>query len=358
MLKPQTQLEIEERLQDIDMSPAMMEGPPSKAQHHLPKHGKGSHEHIIVHHDYHDHAHDLIAVQRPEEQHPARGGVTTPFPLKLHAMLDGVKVEGYEDVVSWQPHGRCFVVHKPAEFVALLPRYFKLSKLASFQRQLNLYGFQRLTKGRDRGGYYHELFLRGKPYLAHDIQRLKVKGTGVRARANPEEEPNFWSMEWMEDDEGNSIIRTSPLHVQDLKVLRHAEVAYPAVSTNKAPTSFVYPGSVPRPTMLTSNYAPIVSPTSVRRSNIAPSTIASHEDDVVCAFDRTFHYLDPFQPFSLQDAKLQDASKETPADVPSSAADAEAEAETFFKDFELPDYIGLGIEDDTVFGEMLASLIA
>jgi hypothetical protein len=68
--------------------------------------------------------------------------------------------------------------------------------------------------------------------------------------------------------------------------------------------------------------------------------------------------LDPFQPFSLQDAKLQDASKETPADVPSSAADAEAEAETFFKDFEFPDYIGLGIEDDTVFGEMLASLIA
>ena len=71
-------------------------------KHHRPKSGHRSHAHIIVHHNYHDHSHDLNKIHSPEERHPARGGVTTPFPLKLHAMLDGVKREGREDVVSWQ----------------------------------------------------------------------------------------------------------------------------------------------------------------------------------------------------------------------------------------------------------------
>jgi len=100
--------------------------------------------HIIVQHNYHDHSHDSRSGY--QEEHPARGGVTTPFPLKLHEMLDSVDADGYSHIVSWQPHGRCFVVHKPKEFVELLPNYFKLSKLPSFQRQLNLYGFQRLTQ--------------------------------------------------------------------------------------------------------------------------------------------------------------------------------------------------------------------
>jgi hypothetical protein len=36
-----------------------------------------------------------------------RGGVTTPFPSKLHAMLEVVEGESRENVVSWMPHGRC-----------------------------------------------------------------------------------------------------------------------------------------------------------------------------------------------------------------------------------------------------------
>lgn len=101
------------------------------------------------------------------------------------------------DIISWQPHGRCFVVHKPDEFAKLLPQFFKLSKIASFQRQLNLYGFVRLTANLDKGGYYHERFLRGRPDLLWTIPRAKVKGTKVRAKSNPRQEPDFWSMEWV-----------------------------------------------------------------------------------------------------------------------------------------------------------------
>jgi len=69
-----------------------------------------------------------------------------------------------------------------------------MSKYPSFQRQLNIYGFQRLTAGPDKGGYYHELFLRSKPGLAYRIQRHKLKGTGTRKAASPESEPDFYKM--------------------------------------------------------------------------------------------------------------------------------------------------------------------
>jgi hypothetical protein len=54
-----------------------------------------------------------------------------------------------------------------------------------------------LTAGLDKNGYYHELFLRDRLDLAARIPRCKVKGTGVRAKSNPEDEPNFWSMTWV-----------------------------------------------------------------------------------------------------------------------------------------------------------------
>ena len=73
-------------------------------------------------------------------------------------MLETIADDGYGDVVGWQPHGRCFLVRQPERFRELLPRYFTLSKIASFQRQLNLYGFKRLTRqDRDRNAYYHEV---------------------------------------------------------------------------------------------------------------------------------------------------------------------------------------------------------
>jgi hypothetical protein len=46
--------------------------------------------------------------------------------------------------------------------------------------------------GRDKGAYYHEIFLRGRPHLAHRIPRVKVKGSGVRKPGAPESEPNLY----------------------------------------------------------------------------------------------------------------------------------------------------------------------
>jgi hypothetical protein len=165
------------------------------------KTAKMNDRHFVVH-NYHDHALDS-----PEEADVAedelsscgatkrRGGVSISFPLKLHAMLDQIEADGLADVISWQPHGRSFLVHKPKEFVShVMPKYFRQSKLTSFQRQLNLYGFCRLTKGSDNKGYYHELFLRGRPFLCKKMVRTKVKGTGFKAASSPDQEPDFYTM--------------------------------------------------------------------------------------------------------------------------------------------------------------------
>ncbi len=110
-------------------------------------------------------------------------------------MLDAMD-KGDKSIVCWQPHGRAFMVHKPKDFVQqVMSHFFNQTKYASFQRQLNLYGFSRLTHGPDKGAYYHNCFVRGKRHLCKGMIRQKIKGTKVRKSLSPEDEPNFYDIE-------------------------------------------------------------------------------------------------------------------------------------------------------------------
>ena len=93
-------------------------------------------------------------------------------------MLDLAESEGYASVVSWLPDGQSFIVHNVYAFVAvILPRYFKQSKYKSFQRQLNVWCFERVNKGPEKGAYRHPSFVRGQHGLCREMQRKKVKGS-------------------------------------------------------------------------------------------------------------------------------------------------------------------------------------
>ncbi|KAL7539466.1 hypothetical protein ACHAXR_009323 [Thalassiosira sp. AJA248-18] len=142
-------------------------------------------------HIYHDYS------SIPDSEHFVRkktGGVTMPFPEKLMNMLDRESML-HPDVISWLSHGRAFIVRTPKQFTGeIMAGYFRQSKLTSFQRQLNLYGFRRITQGADAGAYYHELFLRGRPQLCMRMQRQKVKGTGHKQPTDVTSEPNFYAM--------------------------------------------------------------------------------------------------------------------------------------------------------------------
>lgn len=87
----------------------------------------------VVDHTYHDHFHDpfVKCMDTPSRgKHDsgckklARGGVATPFPEKLHEMLAAAENLGFENVISWQVHGRAFLIHDKKNFVqSVMPRY-------------------------------------------------------------------------------------------------------------------------------------------------------------------------------------------------------------------------------------------
>lgn len=147
-----------------------------------------------VQHQYQDYSSvtDEVALHDAVERKNT-GGVVTPFPEKLHEMLS-LNLE--IDVIDWAAHGRCFVIKKPKVFAGtIMPKHFKHTKITSFQRQLNLYGFKRITKGKDRTAYYHELFLRGRPMLSTKMRRQRIKGVGHKPIPDPDNEPDFYAME-------------------------------------------------------------------------------------------------------------------------------------------------------------------
>jgi hypothetical protein len=78
------------------------------------------------------------------------------FPLKLYDVISIADPL----VIRWINNGTAFKVFDIKTFEeTLLPKYYRHSKFSSFQRQLNLYGFKRLTRGENAGAYTHPNFL-------------------------------------------------------------------------------------------------------------------------------------------------------------------------------------------------------
>lgn len=120
-----------------------------------------------------------------QEQQQA-GNQSVLFPWKLHEMLQNSNKDNKEGVVSWLPDGKAFKVHNVPDFVkAILPLYFKQTKYKSFQRQLNLWGFERLTNGPMKGAYFHPNFLRDHPEWCKHLTRQRAKKAGSNSSSAP-----------------------------------------------------------------------------------------------------------------------------------------------------------------------------
>jgi hypothetical protein len=157
-----------------------------------------------------------------------------PFPFKLHAMLDDAESNRFEHIVCWEQAGKAFKVHDSEKFVdAVLPHYFNQSRYKSFQRQLNIYGFSRVARGRDRGLCHHKLLVRGQPSLCAGMQRIKIKESSLvepQLILSSQEEARTDSDESSQDgdnvvtsDEGETLFDTAVFEGRSFYLVEEAE---------------------------------------------------------------------------------------------------------------------------------------
>ncbi|KAG7243822.1 hypothetical protein INR49_007126, partial [Caranx melampygus] len=88
---------------------------------------------------------------------------------------------GHRPLICWSPSGTSFHVFDQGRFSKeVLPKYFNTTNMASFIRQLNMYGFRKvvhieqgglLKPERDDTEFQHPFFVRGQEHLLENIKR-------------------------------------------------------------------------------------------------------------------------------------------------------------------------------------------
>ena len=101
------------------------------------------------------------------------------FPDILHEILQNQSDDIVSSIISWLPGGAGFIINNKRDFEdVILLTYFNGIKFRSFQRQLNIYGFERLEKGyHDTYAYRHNFFVQDQANLINYMKRVPVKKT-------------------------------------------------------------------------------------------------------------------------------------------------------------------------------------
>ncbi|OEU12877.1 hypothetical protein FRACYDRAFT_191328, partial [Fragilariopsis cylindrus CCMP1102] len=86
-------------------------------------------------------------------------------------MLEEAEAKGHSHIVSWIQGGRSFRIHQEKMMIPILKSYFCQTKYKSFLRQLQTYGFTRVTRGDLKGIVSHPLLIRGKRFLCLRMKR-------------------------------------------------------------------------------------------------------------------------------------------------------------------------------------------
>lgn len=110
------------------------------------------------------------------------------FPMTLHRLLVDLEVAGGANIATYVAGGDAFLIRNPKGFEErIIPKYFpRMGSFGSFQRQLNLYDFKRVSQGSHRGAYTHPLFRRQFPQMLRQMKRTKIKGLRKNFKKNKE----------------------------------------------------------------------------------------------------------------------------------------------------------------------------
>ncbi|XP_036159726.1 heat shock factor protein 1 isoform X6 [Myotis myotis] len=114
---------------------------------------------------------------------PVGSGAAGPsnVPAFLTKLWTLVSDPDTDALICWSPSGNSFHVYDQGQFAKeVLPKYFKHNNMASFVRQLNMYGFRKVVHieqgglvkpERDDTEFQHPCFLRGQEQLLENIKR-------------------------------------------------------------------------------------------------------------------------------------------------------------------------------------------
>ncbi|XP_072757190.1 heat shock factor protein isoform X2 [Anoplolepis gracilipes] len=113
------------------------------------------------------------------------------FLAKLWRLVEDPETD---NMICWSPNGRSFIIKNQAKFAGdLLPHYYKHNNMASFVRQLNMYGFHKkvsvelggLKCDKDEMEFAHQFFYKGHPYLLEHIKRKIASSKSQDAAHTP-----------------------------------------------------------------------------------------------------------------------------------------------------------------------------
>lgn len=122
---------------------------------------------------------------------PKPNNIAANIPAFLSKLWKIVNDPDIDHLICWSSDGRSFTIHNQAQFwYSLLPAYYKHNNMSSFIRQLNMYGFHKLSSegggidcDRDDLRFYHPYFQQDQPNLLKLIKRkmasTKTTGTTV-----------------------------------------------------------------------------------------------------------------------------------------------------------------------------------
>ncbi|XP_017473926.1 PREDICTED: heat shock factor protein isoform X2 [Rhagoletis zephyria] len=123
-----------------------------------------------------------VPTKKPMHTFSETGAGVPAFLAKLWRLVDDPDTN---HLICWSKDGRSFIIQNQAQFAReLLPLNYKHNNMASFIRQLNMYGFHKITSidngglkfDRDEMEFSHPCFKRNCPFLLEHIKR-KIANT-------------------------------------------------------------------------------------------------------------------------------------------------------------------------------------
>lgn len=129
----------------------------------------------------------VSVMEHPGGGPPLAGGNVPAFLTKLWTLVEDPDTD---PLICWSPSGTSFHVFDQGRFSKeVLPKFFKHNNMASFIRQLNMYGFRKVVHieqgglvkpEKDDTEFQHPFFMRGQEHLLENIKRKVTTVSSVR----------------------------------------------------------------------------------------------------------------------------------------------------------------------------------